>query len=162
MKKKRIIIITQYFYPENFRINELANSLVKKGYDVDALVGIPNYPDGVYFTNYGLFKNRYEIKDGVKIYRCFQFPRGKKASNVRLAINYLSFVFCSCFWILFKFAWKNKYDAVIAFEPSPITQIIPAILLGKLRHTKVLSWIQDIWPDSITDRTSGKLKELLK
>lgn len=151
MKSKRIIIITQYFYPENFRINELAYELVKGGYVVDALVGIPNYPKGKFFDGYGIFKKRHEVKNGVNIYRCYQIPRGTKGSRIQLSLNYLSFVFCASLWVLFKFAFKKKYDAIIAYEPSPITLILPAILLGKLRRTKVLSWIQDIWPDSMFD-----------
>ena len=159
--QKRVLIVTQYFYPENFRINELAYELVKDGYFVDALVGIPNYPKGKYFEGYGIFKKRHEIKNGVNIYRCYQFPRGTKGSQVRLSLNYLSFVFCASIWVLFKFAFKKKYDAIIAFEPSPITLILPAILLGKIRRTRVLSWIQDIWPDSIIGTTSERQKKLL-
>lgn len=160
--QKRVLIVTQYFYPENFRINELAYELAKDGYVVDALVGIPNYPRGKFFEGYGVFKRRKENKNGVNIYRCFQLPRGAKSSNIRLSLNYLSFVFCATLWVLFKFAFKKKYDAIISFEPSPITQILPAIFLGKLSKTKVLSWIQDIWPDSIISSTTEKQQRVLK
>lgn len=154
---KRVIIITQYFYPENFRINELAYELVKEGYKVDALVGIPNYPKGKFFDGYGVFSKRHEVKNGVNIYRCYQIPRGTHGSKIQLSLNYLSFVLCASLWVLFKFAFKKKYDAIIAFEPSPITLILPAILLGKIRRTKVLSWIQDIWPDSIVTEDKSSL-----
>ena len=159
--QKRVLIVTQYFYPENFRINELAYELVKDGYVVDALVGIPNYPKGKFFEGYGVFKKRRENKNGVNIYRCFQLPRGTKSSNIRLSLNYISFVISATLWVLFIFALKKKYDAIISFEPSPITQIIPAIILGKLRKTRVLSWIQDIWPDSIIGVTSDKQRKFL-
>ena len=161
MKQKRILIVTQYYYPESFRINELGKELVSRGYHVDALVGIPNYPEGKYFKGYGLFSKRIENVNGVTVYRCFQFPRGAKASNLRLSLNYLSYMVCACMWILFYFSFRKKYDAVIAFEPSPITLIVPACLLGIIRGTKVLSWIQDIWPDSITHRTSERQSKLL-
>lgn len=161
MKQKRVLIVTQYYYPESFRINELGKELVDRGYHVDALVGIPNYPDGKYYKGYGLFTKRKEKVNGVTVYRCFQFPRGRKASIFRLSLNYLSYMICACMWILFFFSFRKKYDAVIAFEPSPITLIVPACLLGMIRGTKVLSWIQDIWPDSITDRASERLSELL-
>lgn len=161
MKQKRVLIVTQYYYPESFRINELGKELVDRGYHVDALVGIPNYPEGRYFKGYGLFSKRKECVNGVTVYRCFQFPRGRKASNLRLAMNYLSYMVCASLWILFFFSFRKKYDAVIAFEPSPITLIVPACLLGIIRGTKVLSWIQDIWPDSITDRASEKLSKIL-
>lgn len=161
MKQKRVLIVTQYYYPESFRINELGKELVERGYHVDALVGIPNYPEGKYFKGYGIFSKRKEVVNGVTVYRCFQFPRGAEASNLRLSLNYLSYMFCACMWILFFFSFKKKYDAVIAFEPSPITLIVPACLLGMIRGTRVLSWIQDIWPDSITDRASERLGKLL-
>ena len=152
----RVLIVTQYFEPENFRINDLAKEFARKGHHVDALVGIPNYPSGHYYKGYGLFKRRTEVVDGVNIYRCFQFSRGAKPGNFRLALNYLSYMFCASFWVLFYFSFKRKYDAIIAFEPSPITSVIPAILLGKIRRTRVLSWILDIWPDSITGNASER------
>lgn len=161
MKQKRILIVTQYYYPESFRINELGRELVNRGYYVDALVGIPNYPEGKYFKGYGIFSKRKEKVNGVTVYRCFQFPRGQKASNFRLSLNYLSYMICACMWVLFFFSFRKKYDAVIAFEPSPITLIVPACLLGMIRGTKVLSWIQDIWPDSITHRASERLSKFL-
>ena len=91
--KKRILVVTQYIYPENFKSNELVFEMAKRGYHVDVLTGIPNYPEGVYFKGYGIFKKRIEKKDGVTFYRCLQTPRGRKASGLGLAVNYLSFVF---------------------------------------------------------------------
>ena len=73
----RILLVTQYFYPENFKSNDLAFELAKRGYEVDALVGIPNYPEGKYFKGYGIFKKRHEGVNGVDIYRCFQTSRGR-------------------------------------------------------------------------------------
>ena len=153
----RILIVTQYIYPENFKSNELAFELAKRGHHVDVLTGIPNYPEGVYFKGYGLFKKRLEHKDGVTFYRCIQTPRGRKASGVGLACNYLSFVFFATLWVLFFFAWKKRYDAIITHEPSPITQLIPAIILSKLRRVPVYSWIMDIWPDAMKNSVSEKL-----
>lgn len=153
----RILIITQYIYPENFKSNELSFELAKRGHDVEVLTGIPNYPEGVYYKGYGLFKRRIETVNGVHIYRCIQTPRGRKASGLGLALNYVSFVFFSLFWIFFYFAWKKRYDAIITHEPSPITQLIPAIILGKLRKVPVYSWIMDIWPDAMKNSVNEKL-----
>jgi len=157
----RILIVTQYIYPENFKSNELAFELVKRGHLVDVLTGIPNYPEGFYFDGYGLFKKRIEIKDGVTFYRCIQTPRGRKASGLGLACNYLSFVFFATLWILFYFAWKKRYDAIITHEPSPITQLIPAIILGKIRKVPVYSWIMDIWPDAIKNSVSDNIYRII-
>lgn len=146
---KRILVVTQYIYPENFKSNELVFELSKRGYKVEVLTGIPNYPEGVYYRGYGVFKRRKEIVNGVTFYRCLQLPRGRKASALGLILNYSSFVISSSLWVLFFFLWKKKYDAIITHEPSPITQLIPACLLGMMRCTSVYSWIMDIWPDSI-------------
>lgn len=158
---KRVLIVTQYFYPESFRINELGYELVKRGYHVDALVGLPNYPQGRYYKGYGIFGKRYEKVKGVGIYRVFQFARGRKASNLQLSINYLSYVLSAYLWILFFFIFKKKYDAIIGFQMSPITQVLPGILLKKLKGGKLITWVQDIWPDSVTDNTSERQSRLI-
>lgn len=156
----KILILTQYFYPEYFKSTDIAFELVKRGYEVEALVGIPNYPEGVYTKGYGIFRKRLETVNGVKIYRCFQTPRGRKASPIGLAINYASFVISAVLWVFFFFAWKKKYDVILTHEPSPITQIVPAIILGKIRKTPVYSWILDIWPDSFISKAGGMAKFL--
>lgn len=156
VEKKRILVVTQYIYPENFKSNELVFELAKRGHHVEVLTGIPNYPEGVYFNGYGLFKKRTERKDGVTFYRCFQSPRGRKASGLGLACNYLSFVLFATLWVLFYFMWKKRYDAIITHEPSPITQLIPAIILGKIRSVPVYSWIMDIWPDAMKNSVGEK------
>ena len=143
----RILLVTQYFYPEVFKSNDLAFELVKRGHTVDALVGIPNYPEGKYFKGYGIFKKRHEVVNGVNVYRVFQTPRGK--GGWRLPVNYFSFVISGCFWVLFKFAWKKRYDCIIGHEPSPIFQAYPALLLRKLRKVSFYYWIMDLWPDAM-------------
>ena len=163
---KRILIVTQYIYPETFRSTELAFELANRGYVVDVLCGIPNYPDGHYYDGYGLFSKRIENKDGVKFYRCFQTPRKLFPGIIGLSVNYVTFAICAIFWVFFYFAWKKRYDAMITHEPSPITQLIPAIILGKIRNVKVYSWIMDIWPDSVVSSVGNKkgvrfLKKLL-
>lgn len=161
MGKKRILVVTQYIYPENFKSNELVFEMAKRGYHVDVLTGIPNYPEGVYYNGYGLFKKRIEKKGGVNFYRCFQSPRGRKASGIGLGLNYISFVVSATFWIFFYFLWKKKYDAIITHEPSPITQLIPACLFGKVRKIPVYSWIMDIWPDAMKNSVSPKIYKIV-
>lgn len=157
----RILILTQYIYPEIFRSSEMAFELAKRGHTVHVLTGIPNYPAGRYFKGYGVFKKRVEVFSGVKFYRCFQTPRKLLPSVFGLALNYLSFVISASLWVLFFFAFKKRYDVIITHEPSPITQILPAILLKKLKGTPVLSWIMDIWPDSVTDSLSNKYRKYI-
>lgn len=155
----RILLVTQYFYPEVFKSNDLAFELVKRGHHVDALVGIPNYPEGKYFKGYGIFKKRHEVVNGVNVYRVFQTPRGK--GGWRLPVNYFSFVVSGCLWVLFKFAWKKKYDCIIGHEPSPIFQAYPALLLRKLRKTPFYYWIMDLWPDAMKSGGGVKNEKVL-
>lgn len=159
--KKRILVVTQYIYPENFKSNELVFELAKRGYQIEVLTGIPNYPEGVYYKGYGLFRNRTELKGGVKFYRCYQSPRGRNASGVRLGLNYITFVISATFWVFGYFLWKKRYDAIITHEPSPITQLIPACLLGIIKGVPVYSWIMDIWPDAIKNSVSPKIYKLV-
>ena len=156
---KRVLLVTQYFYPEGFKSNDIAFELAKRGYKVDALVSIPNYPQGKYFDGYGLFKRRKEVINGVNVYRAFQIPRGK--GGLRLMLTYISYVISSVMWVLFFFAWKKKYDAIIVHQTSPIFQAIPAVLLKKLRKTPVYTWVLDIWPDAMKSGGGIKNKRLL-
>ncbi len=143
----KILLVTQYFYPEVFKSNDLAFELVKRGHQVDALVGIPNYPEGKYFAGYGLFRKRHEVVNGVNVYRVFQTPRGR--GGWRLPINYFSYVLSGCIAVLSFFMWKKRYDCIIGHEPSPIFQAYPALLLRKLRHVPFYYWIMDLWPDAM-------------
>ena len=113
-----ILIISQYFWPENFRINELSLSLTKKGHQVTVLTGQPNYPGGSFFKGYGFFKKNREDYSGIKIIRVPLIPRGN-GDSLRLVINYLSFILSA--GILGPVVCREKYDVIFVYEPSPIT-----------------------------------------
>ena len=98
-----ILIVTPHFYPENFRINDFAKEFVKRGHGVTVLTAIPDYPDGKFFDGYGLFKRARETHNGVKIYRAPLIPRGS-GSNIRLVLNYVSYVVGAIFTSLFLFS----------------------------------------------------------
>jgi hypothetical protein len=121
---KRILIISQYFYPERFRVNDLASQLVKKGFKVTVLTGLPNYPEGKFFKGFNLFMRKKENQyEGVEIIRLPVFSRGR--NKVSLAINYFSFLF---FGYLFAILTKRKFDTVFTYGISPILQAIPGII----------------------------------
>ena len=88
----RILLVTQYFYPENFKSNDIAFELAKRGYEVTVLTGLPNYPKGKIYKGYGIFQKRKEILNGVKVIRTLVIPRGK-GGGLRLALNYFSWAF---------------------------------------------------------------------
>jgi glycosyltransferase involved in cell wall biosynthesis len=143
----RVLIVTQYFWPESFYLNDVAASLVKKGVEVDLLTGKPNYPEGKVFNAYTAWGCQQESWQGINIMRVPHFPRGQK-SAWRLVVNYLSFVLSASLfgpWLL----RKRQYDLVFGYGVSPILQTIPAILLGRIKDCKVVTWVQDLWPDSL-------------
>lgn len=153
----KILIVTQYFYPETFKSTDLAFELKKRGHDVTVLAGIPNYPEGKIYEGYGFFKNRSQNVNGVKIIRSLLLPRGN-GGGIRLFLNYYSFAFFASIKA-FILGLRNKYDAVIVHEPSPITQFYPALLLKKLWKTPVYFWVMDLWPESLS--VAGGVKNKL-
>lgn len=144
----RILLVTQQFWPENFRINDLAIELVKRGYEVDVLTGQPNYPDGKFYGGYGFnFSN--EKYCGINIIRIPIIPRGK--NYFTLALNYISFALIGSFFLLMK---NKKYDKIFAVNYSPITAIIPAIIFKIKNKIKLFIWVQDLWPESVKAATN--------
>ena len=155
----KILIVTQYFYPENFKSNDMAFELARRGHDVTVLTGIPNYPHGRFYEGYGLFKQRTEIINGVKVKRAWLFPRGN-GGGLRLALNYFSWAFfASCRG--FMMALFHKYDAILGHEPSPITQGIPAIVVKKILRIPFYFWVLDLWPESLVSVGGVKNKFVL-
>lgn len=154
--KKHILVISQYFYPEQFRINDICSEWVKRGYKVTVLTGIPNYPQGKYFDGYGLFKKRKESYHGVDIIRIPLIPRGSHA--VLLAFNYLSFVISGLIWKVFT---RVKADYVFIFEVSPMTQALPGVWYAKKRKIPCYLYVQDLWPENVEIITGVKNKHVI-
>lgn len=142
-----ILIVSQYFHPENFRINELATVLVERGHKVTVLTGIPNYPEGRFFDGYGLFSRRRETWRGVEIVRAPLISRGT-SRGLRLAANYLSFALFACLTGLLRI--RGRFDAIFVFEVSPVTVGIPALFIKLIKRAPVLFWVLDLWPDTLS------------
>ena len=155
----KILIVTQYFWPENFRINDLALGLYEKGHDITVLTGIPNYPNGDFFRGYSFFKNRQENYNGVKVKRVPLAPRGN-GGGLRLALNFASFAFFAS--LLGPFYCRGKFDLIFVYEPSPVTVGVPAVLLRKVKSAPVMFWMQDLWPESLSATGAVQSKTILK
>ena len=97
----RVLVVSQYFWPEGFRINEVVRTLVEKGVEVDVLTGKPNYPEGTIFDGYRAWGTQVESWGGATVFRVPLFPRGAR-SAWRLALNYLSFVVAGTSFIVFR------------------------------------------------------------
>ena len=148
-----ILIVTPHYYPENFRINDFAVEFDKRGHNISVLTAIPNYPKGKFYDGYGVFKNNRETYNGIKIYRAPIIPRGS-GSNIRLSLNYISFVIGSLltsFFIL-----NNKIDIIFVYGVSPVTVHLPAIFIKKIKKIPICSWILDLWPESVA--SAGNLR----
>lgn len=144
----KILLISQHFYPEDFKCNDVAFELVRRGHEVTVLAGIPNYPLGKFFDGYGLFTKRVEMLNGVKVIRSAVVPRGKGGA-IRLALNYFSFAFSASVRALF-ISVRHKYDIILVHETSPVTVGIPAVLVRKLVGIPLYFWVLDLWPESLS------------
>ena len=140
----KILIITQYFYPETFRVNTLCTELVKRGHKVTVLTGYPQYPQGQIYDGYG-FKKPYEKEwNGAKIERVKMRPRGK--TPLGLLLNCYTFVAEGKKWVK---KCTEKYDAVYVFEVSPVTVGLPAIAYKEKFDSPIFFNVQDLWPENV-------------
>lgn len=149
-----ILIFSQHFWPEDFRINDLAKDLADKGVNVFVLTGKPNYPKGRIFASYKAWGVQLEKVDQINIYRVPMLPRGESGA-VGLLLNYLSFLF-SAFLLGCYLTRKIKIDVVFVYGTSPLIQGLSAIPLKFFHKAKLLTWVQDLWPDDLV--TTGYIK----
>ncbi len=154
----KILIVTQYFWPENFRINDLATGFQEQGHDVTVLTGMPNYPTGSFFSGYNGFNKSREDYHGVKVVRVPLVPRGK-GGRLSLALNFISFALTAS--VMAPFRCHGNYDAIFVHEPSPITVGLPAIVLKKIKKAPIFFWVLDLWPQSLTAAGGVKSKIII-
>jgi colanic acid biosynthesis glycosyl transferase WcaI len=143
----KLLIVSQYFWPENFRVNDLVMELQQRGHAVTVLTALPNYPEGVVHEEFRVAPERFASYQGAEVIRVPFLPRGK--GPVRLTLNYLSFVMS----VASLGAWKLRgrdYDAVFVFQPSPITACLPAIVIGRMKQAPVVLWVLDLWPETLS------------
>lgn len=142
----KILVVSQYFWPENFRINDLVKEWVTRGHEVTVLTGKPNYPDGQVFPEFAREPERFSRYEGAQVHRVPMLARSQ--GSARLMLNYLSFVIGGCLWGPWLLRGLRA-DVIFVYEPSPITVGIPAILLGRLKRAPVVLWVLDLWPETL-------------
>lgn len=138
----KILIVCQYYYPENFVISNISSELVKKGHDVTVLTAKPNYGFGKIVEGYENIS--YEEIDGVKVHRVNIYPR--KNSRLSIIKNYLSFWRNSKKWVR---NCKEKYDIVYSMSLSPVTILSAGNLYKKKHKIKHVVHCVDLWPESV-------------
>lgn len=142
----KILIVSQYFYPETFRVNILAKELVSRGHEVTVLTGYPQYPKGEIYEGYGFDKPYEKIWNGVKIERVKMCPRGHNA--IGLLLNCITYVTEANKWVK---KCTEKVDAVYVFEVSPVTVGLPALKYKKKFGTPIYFNVQDLWPENVEE-----------
>lgn len=145
--KKRILIVCQHFWPETFRINDIADFLAnEKDCEIEVLCGLPNYPSGTLAPGYSVFKNRKQTHNSIKIERVLEIPRGNN-SNIRIFLNYISFPFFSLFHI--PRLLTRKYDHVFLYQLSPVMMSVAGLIVSKLKRIPSTMYVLDLWPENL-------------
>lgn len=154
----KILFISQYFYPETFKGNEIVFDLIKRGHEVTVLTAKPNYPGGKFHEGYSFFGRSEETIGGAKIVRSLIYPR-RNGRGIHLILNYVSFVFFSYFTFLFRV--KDKFDLIFVQQLSPVTMALPGLWAKKKNNTPLLLWVLDLWPESVLAASNFKNKRII-
>lgn len=155
----RILVVSQYFCPENFPINDFVCGLQEKGHHLEVLTGTPNYPHGQIFQGYSVFGPNKDTFRDILIHRVPLIPRGN-GDRIHLALNFLSFAVMAS--VLSPFYCRKKYDVIFAYEPSPITVALPALVMKIVKSSPMVFWMQDLWPESLSATGAIRSKAVLK
>ena len=153
----KVLILSQFFWPESFRLNDMSVGLRENGHEVTVLTGIPNYPKGSFFPGYGFFRKTTEDYCGMKVRRVPIIPRGN-GGVLRLILNYISFMFSAC--LVGPFICSEKYDLIL-FSLSPFVEGMAVRFFRWIKKAPVVFWVQDLWPESLSATGSIKNKFLL-
>lgn len=154
--QKKILVVTQHFWPENFRINDIVEGLLQDGIAVDVLCGLPNYPKGEWFPGYSAAGPFEEEWHGARLYRCKEVPR-RGNTSVNIFLNYVSWPWYAAHAL---HRLPGGYDAVFCFNTSPVLMCWPAIRYAKKHHIPFTNYVLDIWPENLYSVLNVKNKAL--
>ncbi len=150
---KHILLVSQYFHPESFRVNDMAVEWVKRGYKMTVLTGIPNYPMGKFYEGYDRKHRTRESWNGIDIIRIPLIARGNSSNKLfnalGMAANYLSFMMSGKRWVKSREARELNADLVFTFEVSPMTQALIGVWYGKRYNVPTYLYVQDLWPENV-------------
>lgn len=154
--QKKILVVTQHFWPENFRINDIVEGFLQDGIAVDVLCGLPNYPKGEWFPGYSAAGPFEEEWHGARLYRCKEVPR-RGNTSVNIFLNYVSWPWYAAHA---PHRLPGGYDAVFCFNTSPVLMCWPAIRYAKKHHIPFTNYVLDIWPENLYSVLNVKNKAL--
>ncbi|MDD0852525.1 glycosyltransferase family 4 protein [Halobacteriovorax sp. GB3] len=156
--KKKVLLVSQHFWPENFRFNDLVNGLDRERIDLVVLTGKPNYPLGIFDEGYSFLRPLKETYKDITIYRSPLIARG--TSKIQLALNYISFPFFASFFSFFLHL-KYRFHLTFVTQTSPIFMAIPALVLKIFFRVPSVLWITDLWPESLVATKTINNKKIL-
>ena len=142
----KILVVCQYFYPEEFKVNDLVEGLVKRGNDVTVLTGKPTYPRGPYPQGYRFWGVQEESYKGARVIRLPELTRGKGGA-IGIAKSLFSFLVSSTWYAK---RHNIEADAILCFQLSPVTMANAALIYKRKLGVKLALWVQDLWPESVT------------
>ena len=142
----RILVVSQYFWPENFRVNDLVAEFCDRGHEVTVLTGRPNYPSGEVFPEFRSNPGAFAQFGGASVVRVPMAPRGK--GGLRLMLNYVSFA-CSATLLGAWHLRRQNFDIVFVCQLSPITSGLPAIFIRYLKKSPLAFWVLELWPETL-------------
>jgi len=154
----RVLVVSQYFPPEPSRIGDFARGLAERGHQVTVLTGKPNYPGGAFYPGYGFLGQTHEDYGGVKVVRVPLVPRGS-GSRVRMSLNYLSYALSAS--VLGPLLCREGYDLIFVCQLSPFTVAIPGLIFKALKRAPMMLWVQDLWPESLSESGAVRSKRVL-
>ena len=154
--QKKILVVTQHFWPENFRINDIVEGFLQDGIAVDVLCGLPNYPKGEWFPGYSAAGPFEEEWHGARLYRCKEVPR-RGNTSVNIFLNYVSWPWYAAHAL---HRLPGGYDAVFCFNTTPVLMCWPAIRYAKKHHIPFTNYVLDIWPENLYSVLNVKNKAL--
>lgn len=143
---KRILVVSQHYWPENFRITDMCKGFIEEGCVVDVLCGLPNYPDGEWFEGYRYTGPRREEQGGVQIFRAGEVRR-RGNTGVRIFLNYISFPLCAL--VNLPRLHGRRYDVVFCYETSPVLMMLPAVVYAKMHRIPLVTYVLDLWPENM-------------
>lgn len=157
--KRRILVVCQHFWPENFRINDICEGFTENSIEVDVLCGEPNYPTGEWADGYGAWKKRVERHGEITVYRCFEIRR-KGNTNLRILLNYLTFPLSSAHRV--RALYGNRYDRVFIYSLSPVYMGRAGLKIAKKQKIRSVTYVMDLWPENLYSVINFKNKLIRK
>ncbi len=147
----KILVISQYYYPEPFKVHDICEALVAEGHEVDVVTSFPNYPMGEIYDGYKNGERKDEKINGVNVHRVFTI--GRKTGFFWRTVNYYTYSVASTRYVS---KLKKEYDVVFVYQLSPVLMTNAAIKYKKKHNKKLLLYCLDLWPDSLV---SGGVKK---